>query len=286
VSRRVPAGPITAHVNARIAEGMSCKRIAAIAGVSRSAVAAIAAGRHATVQAAVADGLLAVTGPRITGPHDLMPAHGTIRRIRALMAVGHATPTIARHTGLTETTIRTLADGTQPAVQAATHRAVRAAYNRLAPRPGVSVHTRRTAAQRHWAPPQAWGGGIDARSARPAGDPAYTAADRNRTRTETADLVDAAPARAQLRALAARGYPLNYVAAEAGVSSGALSLIRSGTRARIQSDTADAIARTHRRLAGTAPADCGIHGWGVGAALLTAGRHGWTADPASGRAAA
>lgn len=89
---------------------------------------------------------------------------------------------------------------------------------------------------------------------------------------------DAAPARSQLQALAAEGFPIPWLAEAIGMSPSGLGEIQSGHTARTTPYTLRAIATTYHTLHGTNPADYGLTHGAIGRALLAAGRHGWTTE--------
>lgn len=71
-------------------------------------------------------------------------------------------------------------------------------------------------------------------------------------------LVDATPARQQLQALTAQGFPAVWIADRLGMARNGVIAIRNGQRAMVRPYTATAIARLHTHLRGADPADHGI----------------------------
>lgn len=71
-------------------------------------------------------------------------------------------------------------------------------------------------------------------------------------------MVDATPARQQLRELAAWGFPAAWIADRLGMGRSGVIAIRNGNRPMTHPYTARAIARLHNELAGANPADHGI----------------------------
>jgi hypothetical protein len=89
-------------------------------------------------------------------------------------------------------------------------------------------------------------------------------------------LVDAAPSRLSLQALAAAGYPLSHLADLMATKPGTLGEIRRGNRRYVTADMHQRIAYTHRGLRDADPADHGIPTTASHVALLQAAREGWT----------
>lgn len=99
-----------------------------------------------------------------TGNAASVPSVGLIRRVRALMAIGHTLSHIAQEAGLNVKTVRNplYRGGT---VYRATHEAVAGAYERMAMRLPAeetsqqkrdAAYVRNLARRRGWAPPLAW----------------------------------------------------------------------------------------------------------------------------------
>lgn len=84
-----------------------------------------------------------------------VPALGTTRRIRALMALGHNSTTIGQAAGMSAFQVQQTA-GNRQYVSPATRDRIVAAYDALSGTPGVSVKTRSRAQRAGWAPPLAW----------------------------------------------------------------------------------------------------------------------------------
>lgn len=91
-------------------------------------------------------------------------------------------------------------------------------------------------------------------------------------------LVDATPARQQLRDLASGGFPAAWIADRIGMARNSIIAIRGGRQKRVHSYAARTIARLHAELQGANPLDHGITRQGATIA-------GWMPD-SKGRAAA
>lgn len=95
-------------------------------------------------------------------------ATGTIRRLRALVAIGHSGNQIAEALNVDPSWIRALYRGDHPLVHEDTADLFAALYERLQGTPGPSDAARRMAVRRGWVPPLAWeDGAIDDPAASP-----------------------------------------------------------------------------------------------------------------------
>ncbi len=170
------AEPVRAHVEALHAAGMPIAEITRRAQVPPRTVSSLlyemgGRPRTARVTHATAAKLLAVTHPaRPTEPESLMwPAHGTRRRLQALVAVGWSLAEISRRLDIDHKHLHRIVGhrgGTPPStVTPATHTAVAALYDQLwdqAPPRGTrqertaATRAMRRAQARNWAVPAAW----------------------------------------------------------------------------------------------------------------------------------
>lgn len=89
-------------------------------------------------------------------PAALVPALGTVRRLRALMALGWPSPQLAGRTGMATEQVLRLVAGGRERVRRGTAAAVARLYDELSMRPGPSTRTRLRATARGWMPPLAW----------------------------------------------------------------------------------------------------------------------------------
>lgn len=213
---RVPTAPVTAHLHALTIRTPTATyaSIARAAGVSPAVVRNIARGVTPTVNATTARAILAVTrlGPAPDGAY--VASVGTVRRVRALYAVGHGPVAIAPVAGMSRTGVRDLAGGRET-VTAATARAIEAVYARLAHVEGTSWAARRVAARHGWPDPLWWEdyGHLD--------DPAFDSAEVSRplTRDERAAL-----RRADITHLADHGHTPETIQARLAAAGDTLAL--------------------------------------------------------------
>lgn len=155
--RTVPVEPVRRHIAHLRALGWSWRGIAEAAGLGEGTARWIVTSTaQSVVRVDTARRILALTPESInerSNPAGFVPAIGTRRRIRALLAIGwtHAEQQ-ARSGILTAVTVSQAGEW----VTRATADAVKALYDELAMTPGPSVRTRARAARLGYAPPLAW----------------------------------------------------------------------------------------------------------------------------------
>jgi DNA-directed RNA polymerase specialized sigma24 family protein len=137
-----------------VASGRTITGIAQETGLDWETVRAVLSRARESILRSTSDRLLAVRPL----PDDvaLIDATGTVRRVRALVAMGHSQQTLSDEVGCAFTYISSLAHGRRPTVTVALARAVREAYDKLAMSVGASVRARRKAERLGWHGPLAW----------------------------------------------------------------------------------------------------------------------------------
>ncbi|NUP47266.1 MAG: hypothetical protein HOW97_08125 [Catenulispora sp.] len=98
--------------------------------------------------------------------------------------------------------------------------------------------------------------------------------------TPQTDLVDATPARQQLRELVARGWPVTHIAQHIDTPHTTIVNIYIGRGSRTNRYLARAIARAHEELIDADPATCGVRTHLSRRARRSAALHGWGWQPA------
>lgn len=163
---RDDTGPVRVHVRSLMAAGMGYKRVAAKAGVNKSTLAWILYGcgsrpATATTRHDIAQRLLTVELD--IAPGTPVEATGTLRRVQALVALGHTLTSIAEAIGWTVQNFSFLIhEAAVPytrRVEARTAAAVSKLYDRWSmtrPEGPAADRARARAARDGWAPPLAW----------------------------------------------------------------------------------------------------------------------------------
>lgn len=165
---RVDAAPAARACRAMADAGWSEHQIAAASGCSERAVHCLLAGVHPTITAATEAKILRAN-PRTldTPPWTYVDATGTIRRGRALFAMGHLVVDIAAAAGIAHDPLSRILNRNPAVVRANTAQSITAVYARWSRTPGRSQYNRKLAAQRGWHSPIAWGDDIDDPKAEP-----------------------------------------------------------------------------------------------------------------------
>ena len=176
LTRIIDASAVAEHVRNLLAvEGCSVRGVAEAAAVSPSVVSRLATGQQQRLKRDIAAKLLRVRPEQVATRANrlgFVPKLGAVRRIQALLAIGH------RHQDITAAMLRGNPCGTRSQmvlhqagdwIPRATRDAVLAAYAELSMLPGQSDKTRRLAAKMGYAPPLAWDDtDIDRPSGRPS----------------------------------------------------------------------------------------------------------------------
>lgn len=156
-----PAGPLVEHIQHLVDRGMSQDLIARQAGVSHSTVNYLMRGLTKSCRRELALRILAVK-PGDYDPAAVRPAAGTVRRIRAMYAIGHNPKAIsAAAGGLATSSISAYANGHSEIAKGASAAAIAIAYKTLSIQQGNSAKARARARQMGWHGPLAWGADID-----------------------------------------------------------------------------------------------------------------------------
>jgi lambda repressor-like predicted transcriptional regulator len=165
--RRVPSAPASDHVQALSQAGWSLGQIAAAAHCQPRTISDLLARRYPTTHGDIANRILATTITISTAPSRThTDATGTIRRVQALMAIGHTMLSVANAIGMAPTALSNVSNGKHPTVTIATALATADLYKRWANTPGTNNRARNRAAHHGWPPPAAWDD-IDNPHARP-----------------------------------------------------------------------------------------------------------------------
>lgn len=153
LKRLVDATPVRLHIASLIGAGWSYRAIAGASDVSPTTVHRVGRGLQATLQRAVAARILDVTGlpsrPTKGADEPFVPKVGTVRRIQALLYMGHRHEDIDPRSGV-------ILNQQGRWVVRSTHDRIAAAFDRLAMQPGPSERTRRRARALGYLGPLDW----------------------------------------------------------------------------------------------------------------------------------
>lgn len=202
----VDADTARRHVQGLVAQGMGLKRISVVSGVPQSALSKLLYGqRRADGTRVPTARIRPQTETKLLGTQvDLaagarVPAVGTVRRLRALVALGYSMNSLARRLGRDPSRFGVLIHG-HVGTTRATADAVRAIYDELSMKPPTTAdHRSRIAVSRArqyatahgWASPLAWDDdAIDHPAALPQMSPDATADDLGQAAGHDVDDVD------------------------------------------------------------------------------------------------
>lgn len=152
--RKKDATQTRAHIERLHAAGWTNRQIGLAAHVARSIVSAIANGQPEVFNRTALAILTVHVGPPPAPPST--DGTGSMRRVRALMAIGHTCPTISQHSGMSSDKLERIANGYFPTVTPQTADKVARAYRHLITTPGLSWRARKHAANKQWYGPLAW----------------------------------------------------------------------------------------------------------------------------------
>lgn len=150
------AAPIAAHLKRLTTAGDSLTVIAEQIGYSRSTLANITSGRTKKVRSALADKILAIQPGNAMASNKSVPAIGSIRRLRALSAIGHYLKDIAAAADIEHSTASYLLNGHPETIHYELAQRINRGYRQLSTRRGTSARSMRRAEREQWAPPAAW----------------------------------------------------------------------------------------------------------------------------------
>lgn len=166
----VDAGPVREHLQMLLDSGMQTREIAALSGVSRSALGRVlyaSPANNLPPQANVSEAtylrVLCVTTDMISDDALMVDSTGTIRRMRALATLGYSMKVIAEESGVGYFSISEIEK--RKRVRATVAESIREAYSRLSmmePRNVTQAEkaaiskTKLSAAQHKWLGPKAW----------------------------------------------------------------------------------------------------------------------------------
>lgn len=154
------------HIQALLDAGVPLAGIAWHCGLNRKTIQWVASGRAEAgvppgyrLEPVHAERILALVALPLHGGADNgqpVPAVGTVRRLRALMAAGHPAADLAGHLHVAAQTVTAITDSNPDTVPASLARSAAALFLRLEMTTGGCQESRRRANRRQWAPPLAW----------------------------------------------------------------------------------------------------------------------------------
>lgn len=176
--RRTDATQTRHHIERLLAAGWTQAQIARAADLAHHLISDVRHGQQ-TISTNTARAILSV--PIGTPPADTrdVNATGTMRRLRALVAIGWPIDQLAPILGIFPTALGNIARGALANVRATTADTIALHYQHLIRRPGPSNRGRILARKKGWHGPAAWdGAAIDDPNAKPETSKPYKPADK------------------------------------------------------------------------------------------------------------
>ncbi|MCX5202426.1 hypothetical protein OG897_13335 [Streptomyces sp. NBC_00237] len=204
----VDAAPVQKHLHHLRAAGDAYTHIADITGLRASTVDAIALGRRRRVRATTAATILALPPGKAAARNRSVPALGTTRRLRALLALGHKLGDVAAASSVELSTASYLLNGRVATIHHGLAQRIDNGYRALCTSRGNSTRSLNRAQREGWAPPAAWDDIDDPASAPDTGTKSSPSA-RELSRLRHAEIAH----------LAAYGIPEHEIAARLGMAT-------------------------------------------------------------------
>jgi len=155
--RRIDATPATRHVQALINKGCTISGIVNATKASHYTIVDLAEG---TLHRILPDTARQILAFQPTPDHPAFgywtPATGTVRRLQALVAIGHPLHSIAAELDMPECTLRCIANETRANVAKNVAAGVGNVYAQRSTQPGPSDIAKRNATAKGWVPPECW----------------------------------------------------------------------------------------------------------------------------------
>lgn len=169
---RVDATPVRQRIEEWSGQGYSHVQIAQAVGGNSGDITKLLSGQP-TVAPKIAARYLNSRGPRGIPFHATTDSTGTVRRGRALHAIGYPLYEIADGLPVNTAYLGRILDSRYPSLRRVVAEAMTTRYRQLRWKPGSSHFAVHSAARRGWHGPFAWDGNIDDPSAQPETLPTY-----------------------------------------------------------------------------------------------------------------
>ncbi|GFE20129.1 helix-turn-helix domain-containing protein [Streptomyces nigrescens] len=148
--------PVADHIRNLFAEGAGWNQLVAASGCSNSTISLILNGKISRIHRTTADKLLAVQPGDAQPPGLRVPTTGSVRRLHALLAIGHTCKAISAASGVEHSTLSDLINERLERVARHVTERVASGYSILAGTRGNSARSINRGLRNNWAPPAAW----------------------------------------------------------------------------------------------------------------------------------
>jgi len=165
--RRVDSTPVVNHIRTLLNAGWNQRQISDAAQCANRVIANLASNKQPTTRGDIARRILAISPYPVPAPVQYTDATGTMRRVRALVAIGYPISHIAAAISIWPSNLSRIARGELAQVNVVTASTTTAVYRELSRRPGPSQGARARAQRQGWHGPLAWDTDIDDPAAQP-----------------------------------------------------------------------------------------------------------------------
>ncbi|MFF9624229.1 hypothetical protein [Streptomyces griseosporeus] len=152
----VDTAPVAAHLRGLFAAGAGWIQLSAISGCSSSTISNLLAEKNPQCRRTTANKILAIQPGDAIPNQRRIPATGTIRRLRALVALGHKCADIDTACRIDHSVLTDLLTARRDTVTVGLAKRVADGFEKLSKTNGTHARSLRRAARERWAPPAAW----------------------------------------------------------------------------------------------------------------------------------
>lgn len=152
----VDVAPARTHLRYLTDNGDALTVLAEQLDCPRGTLASVLNGPRKRINRTLANQILIIRPGHASAGNRSVPAVGATRKIRALIALGHALRTISLAAGMENTTASNLLNGKPETIHYELAQRVHKGYRALCSTPGTHTRSLRRAQREGWAPPAAW----------------------------------------------------------------------------------------------------------------------------------
>lgn len=147
---------VAEHILELLDMGMNHRQIAQKAGVGSNRLTFILEGKVEKVRRRTGEAILSVKYEQTFDDDDRYLPWPSLRRVGALLRIGHPATVIAEEAGMSQSAMNQLIQGRLRRVSSAQALGIQLAYEKFRDTPGERHQAKRIARQRGWAPPEAY----------------------------------------------------------------------------------------------------------------------------------
>lgn len=149
------------HLQSLLAAGAGWNQLVAVSKSSSATISNIISGKQAKVRRSTESKFLPITIDQVIVATYSVASLGSVRKLRALAALGHSSRLLASRSGLSQSLVLAMLAGEIKNIRPQTKAAVDALFKQMAMTPGTNRTAAMRAARKGWAPPLAWDDDLD-----------------------------------------------------------------------------------------------------------------------------